>query len=203
METLKIGQVARLAGVDVGTIRFYEREGLLRKPDRDTSGYRRYTRDAVARLRFITRAKGLLFTLDEIKHLLAIHDNPAGRRAGVRAWTDRKAGDLDRQAQSLNAAREALARLPASCTGDGPASECPILLAIGGHANGAGHRTEWRGRLRLGGQLNEVLPSGREPGSRERVRVRVRHEHRATAAVVMRLECGTGGLYELGKKRWT
>ena len=132
MESLTIGQVAKLAGVGVETIRFYEREGLLPKPPRAPSGYRRYSRDAVARLRFIARAKELLFTLDEIKHLLAIHDDPAGTRAEVRTWADRKAEELDRQAQTLLAAREALARLRAACVGDGPASGCPILLALAG-----------------------------------------------------------------------
>jgi len=117
MESLTIGQVAKLAGVGVETIRFYERQGLLPKPPRAASGYRRYTRDAVARLRFIARAKELLFTLDEIKHLLAIHDDPAGTRAEVRAWTDQKAEVIDRQAQALLAAREALARLRGRASG--------------------------------------------------------------------------------------
>jgi DNA-binding transcriptional MerR regulator len=132
VEGLTIGQVAKKCGVGVETIRFYEREGLLPKPARDGSGYRRYAREAVGRVRFILRAKELTFALDEIKQLLAIQDGPSGTRSEVRAWADRKAEELDRQIQSLAAARQALVRLREACTGDGPASGCPILLALAG-----------------------------------------------------------------------
>ena len=77
-----------------------------------------------------------MFTLDEIKHLLTLHDGPTGTRVEVRQWVDRKAEELDRQARALLAVREALGRLRASCDGDGPASGCPILLAIGGKTEG-------------------------------------------------------------------
>jgi DNA-binding transcriptional MerR regulator len=136
VEGLTIGQLAKRAGVGVETIRFYERQGLLPKPPRAASGYRQYPRDAVTRMRFIARAKDLLFTLDEIKHLLALHDGPAGTRAEVRQWVERKAEELDRQAQSLHAAQEALRRLRESCAGDGPASGCPILLALADEPGG-------------------------------------------------------------------
>ena len=66
MAPLKIGKVARLAGVGVETIRFYEREGLIEEPPRVESGYRQYSEDTVHRLRFIRRAKELGFTLKEI-----------------------------------------------------------------------------------------------------------------------------------------
>lgn len=133
MEALTIGQLAKLAGVEVGTIRFYERQGLLPKPARADSGYRRYARDMVARLRFIAGAKDLQFTLSEIRQLLALLDGP-GTRAEVRTWADRKIDDLDRQVRTLLASRNALDRLRKSCTEDGPATGCPILLAIGGNS---------------------------------------------------------------------
>ena len=69
---LTIGAVARAAGIAIDTIRYYEREGLLPVPARRLSGYRDYTPDAVARLRFIRRAKELGFSLPEIRELLAL-----------------------------------------------------------------------------------------------------------------------------------
>ncbi|MBI2508903.1 MAG: MerR family transcriptional regulator, partial [Betaproteobacteria bacterium] len=61
---LTIGKVARGAGLAIDTVRYYEREGLLEKPARSASGYRHYTSDAVARLRFIRQAKELGFSLN-------------------------------------------------------------------------------------------------------------------------------------------
>ena len=70
MDGLSIGKVARGAGVPIDTVRYYEREGLLEKPVRTSSGYRQYPPDAVARLQFIRQAKDLGFTLSEIRELL-------------------------------------------------------------------------------------------------------------------------------------
>ena len=68
--TLKIGQLARAAGVNVETIRYYERRGLLPEPPRTRSGYREYPESDVARLGFIRRAQELGFTLKEVKELI-------------------------------------------------------------------------------------------------------------------------------------
>ena len=81
---MKIGEVARAAGVGIDAVRFYEREGLLPKPARRPSGYREYTPAAVVDLRFIKRAKQLGFSLKEISELLSIGREPdatAGQRA--------------------------------------------------------------------------------------------------------------------------
>jgi DNA-binding transcriptional MerR regulator len=73
MKTLTIGKVAECAGVGIETVRFYEREGLLAKPERSVSGYRMFDEGVIARLRFIQRAKELGFTLNEIKELLSLN----------------------------------------------------------------------------------------------------------------------------------
>src|SRR6266852_1773903 len=83
-KTLTIGELARRADVGVETIRFYEREALLEKPKRSAGGYRAYSSDAVTRLAFVHQAKGLGFTLREIKQLLELRADPSADAAAVR-----------------------------------------------------------------------------------------------------------------------
>lgn len=130
MERLTIGKVARLAGVGVETIRYYEREGLIEEPPRRASGYRQYTGEAVARLRFIRRAKELGFSLREIKELLELRLAPDTTCADIRRKARAKIADIDERIATLERMKKALAKLTASCRGRGPASKCPILDAM-------------------------------------------------------------------------
>ncbi|HQU43226.1 MAG TPA: MerR family DNA-binding protein [Pirellulales bacterium] len=130
MKTLTIGQVARQVDVGVETVRFYERQGLLEEPVRKASGYRQYTEDVIARLRFIKRAKELGFTLKEIKELLALRIGPGTTCADVRELAAAKIGDIQGKIQSLERMKKALVKLARQCSGDGPASRCPILDAL-------------------------------------------------------------------------
>lgn len=127
---LTIGKVARSAGLSIDTVRYYEREGLLEKPARAPSGYRHYSSDAVARLRFIQQAKELGFSLHEIKELLSLRVTPGKSCADVRAHAEHKIADVDRRIASLKRVRGALVKLTAACSGTGPVSQCPILEAL-------------------------------------------------------------------------
>lgn len=131
MKSLTIGQVARLAGVGVETVRFYEREGLLDQPARRESGYRQYPRGAVARLRFIKRAKELGFQLKEIRELIALRLDPDANRADVRRRAEARVADIHARIADLQKMLHALHGLTAACDGDGPALDCPILAALG------------------------------------------------------------------------
>src|SRR5262249_16636558 len=128
--TMTIGQVARLAGVGVETVRFYERQGLLAEPARKASGYRQYTEEVVARLRFIRRAKELRFSLKGTSELLARRPQPDTTCATIRERTAAKIADIEAKIQSLLRMREALVKLKTVCRGRGPTSECPILDAL-------------------------------------------------------------------------
>ena len=128
---LMIGKVAQSAGLAIDTVRYYEREGLLEKPARTASGYRQYTPEAVARLRFIRQAKDLGFSLSEIKELLALRVTPGKSCADVRAHAEHKVADVDRRIASLKRMRGALVKLASACSGSGPVSQCPILEALG------------------------------------------------------------------------
>jgi MerR family mercuric resistance operon transcriptional regulator len=130
MDGLTIGKVARGAGLAIDTVRYYEREGLLEKPARTTSGYRHYTTDAVARLRFIRQAKDLGFSLSEIKELLALRVAPGKSCADVRARAETKIADVEQRIAQLGRMKRALMKLASACSGRGPTSECPILEAL-------------------------------------------------------------------------
>jgi MerR family copper efflux transcriptional regulator len=130
VESITIGQLAKAAGVGVETVRFYEREGLVAEPPRKRSGYRQYPVEAIARVRFIRRAKDLGFTLKEITELLELRIDPQKSCADVRALAKAKIADVETRIQDLTRLKNALETLSRACRGQGPTSECPILDAI-------------------------------------------------------------------------
>ena len=134
MNTLTIGQVAREAGVGVETIRYYEREKLLDEPARRESGYRQYGHGVIDRLRFIHRAKGLGFTLREIKELLRIHADDDATRAEVKRRAEEKIAAIEAKIAELQRMRSALGGLVAACDGEGPIDGCPIIEALTGRS---------------------------------------------------------------------
>lgn len=132
MKQLTIGKVALQAGVGVETIRFYEREGLIDKPLRRASGYRQYSEEVVARVRFIRRAKALGFSLKEIYELLGLRIEPNATSGEVKSRATRKIEEISDKILSLQQMKEALENLVSACSGKGPVSECPILEAMDG-----------------------------------------------------------------------
>ncbi len=129
---MKTGQVAKAAGVNTETLRYYERRGLLPLPKRRPSGYREYASDAVTRIRFIKRAQELGFTLEEVRELLALQANPDEDRAAVKAKAEHKIADLQARIQDLERMKAALMDLTHACDGHGPVRDCPILHALEG-----------------------------------------------------------------------
>ena len=130
MGILSIGQVARRAGVGVETVRFYEREGLLEEPPRRASGYRQYSEQAVTRLHFIKRAQKLGFSLKEITELLLLRVDAQTSCDEVKQRTEAKLAEVERKLIELQRMRQALLQVAALCTGQGPASACPMLDAL-------------------------------------------------------------------------
>jgi Hg(II)-responsive transcriptional regulator len=127
-ETLYTSRVAVKAGVNVQTIRFYERRGLLAAPERSGSGYREYSPEAVRTVRFIKRAQELGFSLREVGELLALRDKQ--RSCGeVKRAAAKKLKDVDTKLARLQAMRSALSTLVDSCA-TGSSSECPLLEAL-------------------------------------------------------------------------
>ena len=129
-EALRTGELAASAGVNVQTLRYYERRGLLPEPGRLPSGYREYPPEAARRLRFIKRAQELGFTLREVAELLRLHDVQDASCAAVRSAAQDKIAGIDRKLQSLRAMKRALTELVESCSGQGAARRCPILESL-------------------------------------------------------------------------
>lgn len=128
---MKIGQVATRAGVNIDTLRYYERRGLLAEPERRPSGYREYPEETVPIIRFIKRAQELGFTLNEIEELISLRDAGDGRRRSeVRALAEAKMRDIDQKLSRLQAIRRALSGLLESCACSRGRPECPILEAL-------------------------------------------------------------------------
>ncbi len=130
MNKLTIGQVAREAGVNIQTIRYYERRGLLPEPSRGDSGYRYYGEEAVKHIRFIRNAKELGFSLKEIGELLSLRLDPEGMSAAVKELAKEKLTDIEDKIDTLQRIRAALEGLIQTCPGCGPVQECPILDAL-------------------------------------------------------------------------
>ena len=129
---LTTSQLANSAGVNVETLRYYERRGLLPEPPRRASGYRQYSQDDVARIQFIKRAKELGFTLQEVQELLNLRVDPDTPCAMVKRRADLKIIDIEEKLRSLKRIKKALNKLAATCSGRGPVGDCPILEALGG-----------------------------------------------------------------------
>ncbi len=130
MEILTIGQLAKKAKVNVQTVRYYERRGLIPEPPRRESGYRQYSLDDLARLQFIRHAKELGFSLKEISELFSLRVDPGSTCADVKRRTEAKIADVVEKIQALRKIKEALTHLAGLCWGRGPTSECPILEAL-------------------------------------------------------------------------
>jgi MerR family mercuric resistance operon transcriptional regulator len=129
MERLTIGRLAQLGGVNLETVRYYERRGLLAKPPRTEAGYRQFPPDSPQRLRFIKRAQELGFTLDEVGELLTLRHDPEQNRADVHSRAAAKIENIEQKIKTLAAMKSVLSGLIERC--EHCASEdCPILASL-------------------------------------------------------------------------
>lgn len=129
-QTLTTSEVAERAGVNVQTVRYYERRGLIPEPPRTSAGYRQYGPEHVARIRFIKRAQELGFTLEEAHELLKLRATPAAERGDVRRVAQDKIEEVRAKIHDLMRIEAKLEELVAACDGEGATDECPILHAL-------------------------------------------------------------------------
>lgn len=128
--TLTTGEVADQAGVNLQTVRYYERRGLIAEPPRTAGGFRQYSPEAVARIRFVKRSQELGFTLDEIEELLALRADAGADAAEVKRLAEAKTTDIVAKIRDLQRMKETLEELAAACSGEGRTSDCSILQAL-------------------------------------------------------------------------
>jgi MerR family transcriptional regulator, mercuric resistance operon regulatory protein len=126
---LTIGRLARAVGVNVETIRYYQRRGLISRPPRGNGGFRHYPAETAERLHFIKRAQQLGFQLKEIKELLALGE---GHCDDVRARAEAKHTQIQAQIDDLTALRSTLDRLIRTCRTGASDTYCPIVESLSG-----------------------------------------------------------------------
>ena len=135
-DRLTRGKIAKEAGVNIETLRYYERVGMISEPMRSESGYRFYTKETVQRIRFIKNAQKLGFMLKEIRELLSITLVTKKQCQQVKGEIDHKLMEVDEKIKKLQEIRHALKSLRTKCDKGGIDEKCPILKFLyGGNKN--------------------------------------------------------------------
>ena len=132
MKRLKIGELAKISNTPIETIRYYEKIGLLEKPQRTAAGYRIYSEDYIEGLKFIKRAKHVGFSIKEIQELLYLrHEKHSKTCHDVKEFSSKKLIDIEEKISELTKIKDALERIVNSCDGSAnSADHCNILNAL-------------------------------------------------------------------------
>jgi MerR family transcriptional regulator, copper efflux regulator len=162
MQALTISRAAREAGVNIETVRFYERRGLVERPPKG-EGYRIYSPDQVVRIRFIKEAQQIGFSLSQIGELLTLRADPAADCSDVRQQAITKREEVRRKIERLQQIDAALETLLAACPGSGALEMCSIMDAL---------------------SLRARQPAGPEKTPRSRSQVTSATEHRMKTAIL-------------------
>ena len=126
-EIMTIGVLSQKSETDAQTIRYYERLGLMSKPERTEANYRVYNEDAVFRLRFINRAKEIGFSLNDIKVLLGMADGKVRGCDEVREFAATRLDKIQTQIRNLKSMERTLSNLVSQCVNLKTLKDCPIL----------------------------------------------------------------------------
>ena len=126
MKGMTIGVLARTAGVNIETIRYYQRRALIATPRKPPGGVRRYDTNTLAHLRFIKRAQQLGFSLNEIRELLSLGEQSCD---ATRHIAERRLTDIEVRLADLKAMQRMLARLIRACAA-GRNATCPIVQSL-------------------------------------------------------------------------
>lgn len=123
-----IGGLAKAAAVNVETVRYYQRRGLLPEPDKPVGGIRRYGQAELARLGFIKSAQRLGFSLDEVALLLKLEDGAGCVEA--RTIAEKKLADVQQRIADLQRMESALRQMVATCAAQKGSVSCPMIAAL-------------------------------------------------------------------------
>lgn len=135
MPNFTIGKVAKAAEVNVETIRFYERKGLIKQPATNDDSYRIYPPEVVHRIRFIQRAKRLGFSLDEVRALLTLADRPNDKRVAAISIAEEHLEDITHRLTDLRRMQKTLKDFLASCAKREVVAGFRIIETLSGDAD--------------------------------------------------------------------
>lgn len=124
---MKIGELAKLTGCSVQTIRFYDKEGLLESPHRSDGNFRLYDEPAVEQLNFIRRCRGLDLSLQEIRQLIELRNSPNSQCGEVNNIIDHHIDQVEERIFELDALMQQLVQLRSHCSSDRTVKQCGIL----------------------------------------------------------------------------
>jgi MerR family transcriptional regulator, mercuric resistance operon regulatory protein len=127
-----IGELSRLTDVNIETIRYYEKVGIMPNPPRNSSGYRIYSTPHLERLSFVRRSRELGFSQPEVRKLLTLVDEHQYTCAEVRAMTARQLSAVQIKIEDLQKLADALSKMVSECDG-GDIPECPIIDTLLSH----------------------------------------------------------------------
>ena len=127
---MKIGELAKKTGLTVDAIRFYEKSGLIKGPERTESGYREFSRDAVAVVEFICHCRSLDIPISEIKKLLRVRSGDAKSCRQANEIMDDQLSKLRVRIRKLKALEKSLSELRAVCDQELDPKDCPIILNL-------------------------------------------------------------------------
>jgi MerR family mercuric resistance operon transcriptional regulator len=122
-----ISKLAKELGINIETIRFYERKGLIDQPSKPSTGYRHYSDQIVSRIRFIKRAQELGFTLEEVANLLVLSDQPCHR---VQELAQNKLTSVQAKIKDLRRLETALDSLLDECRANDDSNHCPVIDSL-------------------------------------------------------------------------
>ena len=127
---MTIGKIAKKTALNVQTIRFYERAGLLEAAERTPSGYRQFEENTVERIQFIRKAQKIGYSLEEIRDLLSLRVSEENPCDWVRLMTEVKIAEINEKMRDLRELKSRLERLVGQCVAGGPEGNCPILESL-------------------------------------------------------------------------
>lgn len=130
MRTMSVGELSRRAGVNLETVRFYEKERILPEPERTSGGHRIYNESDVERLQFVQRAKWVGFTLKEVRKLMRVREaDPAGSCDDAMELARHKLAEIDRKLAELTHMRSALTQFLDRCP-ETDVEHCQVLRGL-------------------------------------------------------------------------
>lgn len=133
---MRIGELAKIIGVDVETIRYYEKIGLLAAPDRRDNGYRAYAQGHLERLAFVRHCRALDIPLIDIQRLLSLVDSPQANCQEIDCLVDAQLAKVRTRLTSMQALEQQLVALRGRCANPDKAADCGILRELMAAAHG-------------------------------------------------------------------